>query len=203
MSEWDWSPYLIGGGMRPDAMTGLADPFELALRNLYENAPPDVRANLRITSGYRSPEVQEKLWSDAVAKYGDEEIADNWVARPGQSNHNHGGAVDLNYMDPAAKEWAQANAGKFGLNFPMKWEPWHIELSGGQPAQAEAQKGLLPPVEDAEAEEKKNPYALLGKALMDVPQAEAPQIQPRQVAQYTPQKRDTLSPYLQLFQRLG
>jgi len=203
MSEWDWSPYLIGGGMRPDAMTGLADPFELALRSLYENAPPDVRANLRITSGYRSPETQEKLWSDAVAKYGDEEIADNWVARPGQSNHNHGGAVDLNYMDPAAKEWVHANAGKFGLNFPMKWEPWHIELSGKQSAQAETQKGLLPPVEDAEAEEKKKPYALLGKALMDVPQAEAPQIQPRQVAQYTPQKRDTLSPYLQLFQRLG
>lgn len=203
MSEWDWSPYLIGGGMRPDAMTGLADPFELALRSLYENAPPDVRSSLRITSGYRSPEVQEKLWSDAVAKYGDEEIADNWVARPGQSNHNHGGAVDLNYMDPAAKEWVHANAGKFGLNFPMKWEPWHIELSGGQPAQPETQKGLLPPVGDAETAEKENPYALLGKALMDVPQAQAPQILPRQVVQYTPQKRDTLAPYLKLFQSLG
>lgn len=51
--------------------------------------------------------------------------------------------------------------------------------------------------------EKENPYSLLGQALMDIPKAEAPQILPRQVVQYAPQKRDTIPAYLKLFQSLG
>lgn len=51
--------------------------------------------------------------------------------------------------------------------------------------------------------EKANPYSLLGQALIDMPQAEAPQILPRQVVQYAPERRDTISPYLKLFQSLG
>lgn len=131
--EWDWSPYLVGGGTRPDAITGLADPFEQALMRLYMDAPENVRSNLRITSGYRSTDVQQRLWEDALAKYGDPEIADNWVARPGTSNHNHGAAVDLKFLDPAAQEWVHQNAAKYGLHFPMSWEPWHVEMIDGQP----------------------------------------------------------------------
>lgn len=85
---------------------------------------------ITITSGFRSVERQEQLWQAALAKYGDPEIADNWVARPGKSNHNHGIAADLGFADAAARQWAHANAARFGLHFPMSWEPWHIEPLG-------------------------------------------------------------------------
>lgn len=83
-----------------------------------------------ITSGFRSPQKQQQLWDAALRKYGDPEIADNWVARPGSSNHEKGMAVDLGFRDQAAREWAHANAARFGLHFPMEWEPWHIEPLG-------------------------------------------------------------------------
>lgn len=84
---------------------------------------------LYIVSGFRSVEEQTALWNDAVNKYGPEE-ARNWVAPPGSSNHNHGVAVDFGYSDDDAQAWAHANASRYGLNFPMEWEPWHIEPTG-------------------------------------------------------------------------
>lgn len=85
---------------------------------------------ISITSGFRSVERQQQLWDAALAKYGDPEIADNWVARPGKSHHNQGIAADLGFTDAGARQWAHDNAARFGLYFPMEWEPWHIEPSG-------------------------------------------------------------------------
>jgi hypothetical protein len=85
---------------------------------------------IEVISGFRSVEHQQRLWDAALEKYGDPEIADNWVARPGQSNHGEGQAMDLSFLDDETKEWAHANAARFGLEFPMGHEPWHIELLG-------------------------------------------------------------------------
>jgi len=80
-------------------------------------------------SGFRSIERQRQLW-EASDKSG------HMVARPGHSQHNFGRAVDLRFSDDAAREFAHANAANFGLNFPMSYEPWHVEpigaRSGGQ-----------------------------------------------------------------------
>ena len=81
-----------------------------------------------VKSGYRTVERQQQLWDAALAKYGDPEIADNWVARPGQSNHNKGGAADLGGDLALAHQLAP----QFGLVFPMSWENWHVELAGAQ-----------------------------------------------------------------------
>lgn len=83
-----------------------------------------------VGSGYRSVEEQAALWAAAVEKYGSEDAARNWVAPPGSSNHNHGVAADLWYVDDNAIAWAHANAEKYGLIFPMSWENWHIEPIG-------------------------------------------------------------------------
>lgn len=83
--------------------------------------------NIGITSGDRTRADQERLWQQALAKYGDPEIADNWVARPGTSNHEKGEAADLGYKSPGSKEWARSNAAFFGLTFPLSNEDWHIE----------------------------------------------------------------------------
>lgn len=127
----DLTPYLVGGAAaRPDSLSGLDQGFTSALASMYAAAPEDIRGGLQITSGYRSPEVQQRLYAEALQKYGSEAAARKWVAPPGRSNHNHGHAIDMKYGSPAAQEWAHANAAQYGLAFPMKHEPWHVELAG-------------------------------------------------------------------------
>ncbi len=134
--SFDFKKYAVGGAMRPDSFSGLDQGFASALSNMFAAAPPEIAQHLRITSGFRSPERQAQLWQDALTKYGSPEKARKWVAPPGRSNHNHGHAVDLKYLDPSATTWAHENAGRFGLAFPLSNENWHIELAsrrGGKP----------------------------------------------------------------------
>lgn len=82
----------------------------------------------------------------------------------------------------------------------------HADMRGGfqyTQAPSKPQPNLGFSLGEEAPAEKANPYSLLGQALMDMPQAEAPQILPRQVVQYAPERRDTISPYLKLFQSLG
>ena len=128
----DLSQFVVDGATRPDAITGLQPQFSSSLGAMFAAAPPNVQAALRIGSAYRSPEIQKQLFDAAVAKYGSEDAARHWVAPPGNSVHNRGEAVDLKYNDDAAKTWAHANAGTYGLTFPMPWEPWHVEATGAR-----------------------------------------------------------------------
>lgn len=77
---------------------------------------------LSIESGYRSGAQQAALYQAAVQKYG-AAGASKWVAPPGHSNHERGMAVDLSGDISLAHQLAP----RFGLVFPMSWEPWHIE----------------------------------------------------------------------------
>ncbi|MEQ9634597.1 MAG: D-alanyl-D-alanine carboxypeptidase family protein [Devosia marina] len=141
---WDWAQYATGGAAaRPDSFTGLNDPFSQALQQMLSDAPEDVRIN--ITSAYRSPETQERLWKEALEKYGSEREARRWVAPPGRSQHNHGNAVDLKYLSPAAQAWAHENAEKYGLAFPLSNEPWHLELGAARGGPALAYAGNTTP----------------------------------------------------------
>jgi hypothetical protein len=127
--------FAVGGAQRPDSFSGLNPNFSAALSQFFAAAPPEVQAQMRIASGYRSPQIQAGLWEQALRKYGSPEKARKWVAPPGRSQHNHGHAVDLKYLAPAAMQWAHANAGKYGLSFPLKHETWHIEYAGARGAQ--------------------------------------------------------------------
>ncbi len=130
--EWDWNPYLVDGGTRPDAISGLQGGFNNSLAAMFAGAPPEIQAQLRVMSAYRSPERQAQLWEEALAKYGSPEAARKWVAPPGNSKHNHGQAVDLRFLGDEAKNWVHANAAQYGLQFPMAHEPWHIEPVGSR-----------------------------------------------------------------------
>ena len=199
--EWDWNPYLVDGGTRPDAMTGLQGGFNNSLAAMFAGAPPEIQAQLRVMSAYRSPERQAQLWEEALAKYGSPEAARKWVAPPGNSKHNHGQAVDLRFLGDEAKNWVHANAAQYGLNFPMAHEPWHIEPVGsrggsqsGGPArggnalastQAPAQPGQNALARERQAFEPQQIVAagLDPRAFMTQPNALAP------VAQFTTQYR--------------
>lgn len=218
MAAWDWTPFLIGGGTRPDAMSGLDPAFSAALERMFSAAPTDIQGNLRVNSAYRSPEVQAGLWDDALAKYGSPEEARKWVAPPGKSQHNHGNAADLKYLDPTAKAWAHENASKYGLSFPLGNEDWHIELAtarGGQPLTfggdvPPVQGGLLPKVDDTfslgEPVGKEatiwDRMAAIGKGMQQQPQAQAAQAPQMNRTPYTYQKRDISAPYLDFFASL-
>ena len=104
---------------------GMDGEFARRLRALIEAS----QGRVTVGSGYRSIEEQTYLWNKAVNDYGPEE-ARNWVAPPGKSNHNHGVAADLDWMSDDALQWAHDNAARYGLVFPMSWEPWHIEPMG-------------------------------------------------------------------------
>lgn len=137
-------PFLVGGATRPDAISGMDSRFSSALSQMFAAAPPEIQHNMRVMSGYRSPEVQAGLWANALKKYGSPEAARKWVAPPGHSMHNKGFASDLRYLDPAATKWAHDNASKFGLAFPLANENWHVELAGQRGHQHSPQPGQAP-----------------------------------------------------------
>ncbi|TIW56676.1 MAG: hypothetical protein E5V54_11185 [Mesorhizobium sp.] len=123
----------------PGAVDNLNDSFATNLSAMMQDAPPEIRKGLGIYSGYRSPQRQAELFAGAVAKYGSAAAARKWVAPPGHSKHNEGMAVDLSYNGQSLShapqdviDWVHENAGKYGLYFPMKYEPWHIEPMGSR-----------------------------------------------------------------------
>lgn len=84
--------------------------------------------NLYIQSGYRSIELQRKLFNDAIAKYGSTDEASKWVSPPSVSRHPQGIAIDVNYpADPAGAKWLEINGYKYGLCRVFENEWWHFE----------------------------------------------------------------------------
>jgi hypothetical protein len=101
--------------------------------------------------GYRSSARQKEIFLEklkkyekpgalqaAIKKYGSFEKAieagafkntRKWVAPPGRSEHNWGLAADLTYNGKGLTSWAHNNAGKYGLQFRMDHEDWHVSLA--------------------------------------------------------------------------
>lgn len=136
MTEGELAAYASHAGVNT---AGLNPQFQGQLGSMMA----DLQAafpGVQISSGYRSVEHQQRLWDAALVKYGDPEIADNWVARPGNSMHNYGAAVDLVYngsrveYGSAVSDWLGANLSRYGLTRPLGNEGWHIEPEGGRAA---------------------------------------------------------------------
>jgi len=80
-----------------------------------------------LVSGYRTHAEQENLWAEALARHGDAETADDWVAPPGSSMHERGLAVDLGGdLELAARLIERLD---LPLVRPLANEPWHFELA--------------------------------------------------------------------------
>jgi hypothetical protein len=137
--NFDWAQHRSGGGLRGDAISGMDTDFRGSLEGMIASAPESIRSGLSVFSGFRSVEKQQELWDAALVKYGSAEAARKWVAPPGNSQHGHGNAADLSWngqrLDKApqeVKDWVHANAGNFGLAFPLDNEAWHIEAAGAR-----------------------------------------------------------------------
>lgn len=92
-----------------------------------------------------------RAWMADVERLGPVEAGRKWrpqfrelgltknIGMPGGSKHQHGEATDLGWKGRAfatapkeVHEWVHANAGKYGLHFPMAHEPWHVEVAGSR-----------------------------------------------------------------------
>src|ERR1044072_7882003 len=114
-------------------------------------AAADAGFDFPITSGWRSPEYQERLLQDAGSEYGSEAEAARWVATPDTSPHVSGGAGDpraeagaplcVPPPDPPphvsgdaadlgsdAAAWLSDHGAAYGLCQIYGNEPWHFEL---------------------------------------------------------------------------
>lgn len=116
------TPFDVG-----DPAIGRLEPLLLnAIQSAATSAAAD-GVTMTITSGWRSPQFQQRLLDDAVSTYGSFTAARRYVETPDVSKHVVGQAVDVG--GAAADRWLVANGARFGLCRIYANEPWHFELA--------------------------------------------------------------------------
>lgn len=80
---------------------------------------------IRINSGKRSAAKQQRLFDEAIKKYGSYKAATRWVLPPKYSAHVQGRAVDI--APAAAMAWLDKNGWRYGICRRYDNEPWHFE----------------------------------------------------------------------------
>lgn len=137
---------------RPQWRYYLREEAALQLNKMWEDANSE-GIILYVNSAFRDYETQVELFSNAVRRYG-EEIANTRSARPGESEHQLGTAVDFverpdgallqSFAQTPAGQWLMENAHKYGyaMSYPEGkesvtgyiFEPWHYRYIGVEKA---------------------------------------------------------------------
>lgn len=146
---------------KSDAERSVRNDIESALINMFSAAETD-SYYLMIGSGYRSAELQSVYFYGLASSVG-EEAANQSIARPGQSEHQTGLAVDIStvsqqcYLSECFAAtgdgiWLVENSYKYGfiLRYPegkesitgYSYEPWHFRYVGVDLATAIHDSGL-------------------------------------------------------------
>lgn len=109
-----------------------------------------------IVSGFRSYRTQTAIYNRNVAEYGEAE-ANTWSAKPGESEHQTGMAIDISsleqsYGDTEEGKWLAANCHKYGFIIRYQkekesvtgyiFEPWHVRYLGESTARLVHDSGL-------------------------------------------------------------
>ena len=131
------------------------------LKEMFESAK-ESNIVLHARSGYRSYNTQVQLFNSYASNHG-EEAANKYSARPGQSEHQTGLAMDItsqsvNYQlsnsfgQVTEGIWVSENAHKFGfiIRYPegkeeitgYQYEPWHLRYLGEDLATLVYESGL-------------------------------------------------------------
>ena len=113
-----------------------------------------------VVSGYRTQEKQQELYDEKIAEFrkkgcSEEEAvrqAEQWVAKPGCSEHQLGFAVDINGATYDLYLWLQENSYKYGFIFRYPGsktdltgtaeEVWHYRYVGREAAAQIYEQGL-------------------------------------------------------------
>jgi hypothetical protein len=116
--------------LAPATLGGDVSGLHPRLRRAVQQLIAASQGSVQLVSGYRSHDHQQRLWNEALARYGSAEAADDWVAPPGHSMHERGLAVDLGGNLETAVRLAERL--ELPLWRPMSHEPWHFELVGSR-----------------------------------------------------------------------
>lgn len=106
---------------------GRLEPGLLSAIQNAANAAAADGITMTITSGWRSPQFQQRLLDQAVQTYGSLAAARQYVETPEMSKHVIGEAVDVG--GAGADQWLIANGSRFGLCRIYANELWHFELA--------------------------------------------------------------------------
>lgn len=133
-----------------------------ALKELFTAAKEEESYDLYARSGYRSYNTQNDLYNSYVVNHG-KEAADKFSAKPGQSEHQTGLAIDITsesmnfqlsetFGDTEEGKWVAENAYRFGfiIRYPKgkenvtgyMYEPWHLRYLGKDLAKSVYESGL-------------------------------------------------------------
>lgn len=127
------------------------------LKQMINDMRKDGISNIWVQSAYRSVERQKELYDNSVKKYLNqgktqeeaERLTNEYINKPGASDHNLGLAVDFNNVDNNFEdlkgfEWLQENAENYGfiLRYPkdkeditkISYESWHWRYVGEEHA---------------------------------------------------------------------
>lgn len=139
--------------MRKAAATALEELFE---------ASEESELELYAQSGYRSYERQDAIFAANVDAHG-EEAANNFSARPGESEHQSGLTMDvtspgvnfdlvIEFGETKEGQWIKENAADYGfiIRYPegkeditvYQYEPWHLRYVGVKAAQEIMSQGI-------------------------------------------------------------
>lgn len=113
-----------------------------------------------VVSGYRTADTQQKLYDEKIREFKKEgysegeatELAEQWVAVPGYSEHQLGFAVDISVAVWDVYLWLQENSYKYGFIFRypgnktditgVAEEVWHYRYVGVEAASEMYERGL-------------------------------------------------------------
>lgn len=127
------------------------------LKDMINDMKKDGHTSIWVQSSYRSVARQKELYENSINKYlkqgktqeEAEKLTDEYINKPGSSDHNLGLAVDFNYVDNTFADtdeykWLLENAENYGfiLRYPkdkeditkIAYESWHWRYVGEEHA---------------------------------------------------------------------
>lgn len=117
------------GAVRAVRADGLDARFADRLDTFISAAPGAITVVSGFRDGAEQMALRQQNCPDPV--HSDSTECTPWTAKPGTSDHERGLAADLAYGDEATGAWAHANAARFGLQFDVPTEAWHVSLAAG------------------------------------------------------------------------
>ena len=149
----------------PGQVRQLKPEVAAALETMYAAAKEEAGVTLTSVSGYRGYGKQSSIYNRKLKSTGSRKRADEYVARPGASEHQMGFAMDVgqkggkggltgSFGDTQGGIWLRDNCWRFGfiIRYPLdyeeitgySYEPWHVRYIGREHAEAIRGMGGIP-----------------------------------------------------------
>ncbi|RSN46577.1 VanY-like protein [Streptomyces sp. WAC 04229] len=136
----DWA---LGIRFPAEDLTGLTEGARAAFTAARAEALWRHGQLIGLTSGYRDPLVQQRLFDDEVRRVGSPAAARMLVLPPAESRHVRGTALDVRPYEGA--RWLEEHGARHGLYRIYDNEWWHFEYrpDAGRPSTAREVRGVL------------------------------------------------------------